>query len=188
MENTTLLTPTKHNLETLHMQYSPMIYRICLRYVKNVSDAQDLAQDILLKIHGSLPHFEGQSQLTTWIYRIAANYSLDFLRWKKRQGELSSQYASYLQDFPRGHDQKPSASEILLEKLMGQMDEETRQIIFLRLDVGLTHLEISQICGVSRVAITKRLAKFTTKMQTLRAKFQNLQSWENYCETLCVND
>ena len=56
---------------------------------------------------------------------------------------------------PSGHPAKR-----LLRRLLENMDEANRQVVFLRFEVGLTHEEIAEICGVSRVAITKRLAKF----------------------------
>lgn len=62
-----------------------MVYNLALQYVQNIEDAQEITQDVFVAIHESLEGFNKQAQLTTWIYRITINKSLDFIKFRKRK-------------------------------------------------------------------------------------------------------
>lgn len=195
MNNTTLLYQTEtKTLESvnktldhdafrnMYESYYQLVQRVCYRYTKNRDEADDLAQEVFLKVHGSFSGFEGNSQPSTWLYRVATNHCLDHLRWKKRQTDLLAGYGDDL-IFSRVPETSPdNPAKRLFRRLLDGMDEANRQVVFLRFEVGLTHEEIAEICGVSRVAITKRLAKFQAKVALLRSELSD--SLEDLrCET-----
>ncbi len=64
---------------------SRKVFNIALNLVQSIEDAEDITQDVFIEVHRSLPQFEEKSDVSTWIYRIAVNKSLDFLRSKKRK-------------------------------------------------------------------------------------------------------
>jgi RNA polymerase sigma-70 factor (ECF subfamily) len=68
--------------------FEGMVYRRCLQILKNPADAQDAAQEAMLRAFRSFASFEERSELATWLYRIAHNVSLDFLKraYRKREG------------------------------------------------------------------------------------------------------
>lgn len=183
MNNTALLNPTEtktlesmkktldhDSFRSMYESYYQLVQRVCYRYTKNRDEADDLSQEVFLKVHGSFSSFEGNSQPSTWLYRVATNHCLDHLRWKKRQNDLLAGYGDDL-TFSRVPEISPdNPAKRLFRRLMDGMDEANRQVVFLRFEVGLTHEEIAEICGVSRVAITKRLAKFQAKVVLLRSE------------------
>ena len=57
----------------------------CFRFVKNSEDADDVAQEVFIQVYESLDKFRNEAEISTWIFRIAVNKSLDFLRRKKRK-------------------------------------------------------------------------------------------------------
>ena len=61
-----------------------MIYNLALQYTQNTADAEEITQDVFVKVHQKIHTFGERSELKTWIYRITINQSLDFLRSKKR--------------------------------------------------------------------------------------------------------
>jgi RNA polymerase sigma-70 factor (ECF subfamily) len=65
--------------EEIHETYRPKIHRYLARMVGE-SEAEDLTQEVFVKIHRALPEFKGDSKISTWIYRIATNAALDKLR------------------------------------------------------------------------------------------------------------
>jgi RNA polymerase sigma-70 factor (ECF subfamily) len=165
--NKTLAHDAFQNMYELYFQ---LVHRVCYRYTKNREEADDLSQEIFLKVHGSFAGFEGNSQPSTWLYRVATNHCLDHLRWKKRQTELLAGYGDDLA-FSRTPETSPdNPAKRLFRRLLETMDAANRQVVFLRFEVGLTHEEIAEICGVSRVAITKRLAKFQAKVASLKTE------------------
>ena len=70
--------------------YQKMVLNICIGYVHNTSDAQDLAQEVFIEIYNKIDSFRSDSKLSTWIYRIAVNKSLNYIRDNKiKKGYLS---------------------------------------------------------------------------------------------------
>ncbi len=66
-------------------EYQDKIYNTCLSFVKNEADADDLTQEVFIEIYNSIHKFRSESKLSTWIYRIAVNKSLEHLRKMKRK-------------------------------------------------------------------------------------------------------
>lgn len=179
MTNTTLTSePTLAPAKTLDAEafgrmyetHFALVHRVCYRYTKNPDQADDLAQEVFLKVYGNFATFEGHSQPSTWLYRVATNHCLDHLRWKKRQADLLMGYGDDLAVSRVPETSPDNAARRLLRRLLEEMDAANRQVVFLRFEVGLTHDEIAEICGVSRVAITKRLARFTAKIALLKTE------------------
>lgn len=168
----------------LYTHYHALVHRICFRYTKNRDEAEDLTQEVFLKVHANFASFEGNAQPSTWLYRVTVNHCLDYLRWRKRQGELMASYADELSDRRPQEAAADHPAKLLFRKLLEDLDEGNRQVVMLRFEVGLTHEEIAEICGVSRVAITKRLAKFQAKVQSLKSELGNYL--ESAGETACA--
>jgi RNA polymerase sigma-70 factor (ECF subfamily) len=200
MMNTTLAPDTDLHTETtmarggrkagrnfllhLYNSYHPLVHRICFRYTKNRDEAEDLAQEVFLKVHANFAGFEGNAQPSTWLYRVTVNHCLDHLRWRKRQGELMSAFADEMSERRPQETAADHPAKRLFRRLLEDLDEANRQVVMLRFEVGLTHEEIAEICGVSRVAITKRLAKFQAKVQSLKAELGDYL--ESAGETACA--
>jgi RNA polymerase sigma factor (sigma-70 family) len=71
--------------EEIYTLHSALVYNVALQYVQNVEDAQEITQDVFVTIHHKLSSFQHNSSLKTWIYRIAVNSSLDFIKARNRQ-------------------------------------------------------------------------------------------------------
>ncbi|MBA2613839.1 MAG: RNA polymerase sigma factor [Bacteroidetes bacterium] len=77
--------PENTDFNVLYEQYKSMVYNLCLKYLQNIEDAEDVTQEVFIAIHNSIHTFKGESKLSTWIYRIAVTRSLEFLRAKNRK-------------------------------------------------------------------------------------------------------
>lgn len=65
------------------------VVNACYRLVNDIDTAEDITQDVFIKVFYSIEQFRGDSQLSTWIYRIAITKSLDYLRAQKRKKRLA---------------------------------------------------------------------------------------------------
>lgn len=74
----------KQALATLYKRYAEKIYNTALSYTKSIEDAEEITQDVFLKIYHSALSFKGSSSLNTWIYRIAVNTSLNYVKKRNR--------------------------------------------------------------------------------------------------------
>ena len=76
------MTQIKRNFNSVYNEYHLLVYNVALNYVQNIEDAEEITQDVFLKVHESLSDFKENSSLKTWLYRITINQSLDFIKNK----------------------------------------------------------------------------------------------------------
>ena len=67
-------------------QYQDMVFNLCLRLLNNRHDAEDLSQEILIKLFKVIPKYEERAPFSAWIYRVAYNEGLNKIRSLKRKG------------------------------------------------------------------------------------------------------
>lgn len=86
--------PDELQFESLYNEHKNLVYNLCLQYVLNAEDAQDITQEVFVKVYQHYHQYNpAAASLKTWIYRIAINQCLDFLKarkTKKRLGFISS--------------------------------------------------------------------------------------------------
>jgi len=71
--------------DKIYLEHYKMVFNLALQYVQNTEDAEEITQDVFVKIFDNLNSFKKQSSLKTWIYRMAINQSLDFIKAKNAQ-------------------------------------------------------------------------------------------------------
>jgi RNA polymerase sigma-70 factor (ECF subfamily) len=71
-------------------KYHAKVFNTCIGFLHNKSDADDITQDVFIEVYKSLNKFRGDSKLSTWIYRIAVNKSLNHIRDNKKSNWLNS--------------------------------------------------------------------------------------------------
>lgn len=71
-------------------EHQARVYSTCYRFLRSREDAQDVSQEVFIQVYTSLDDFRGDSQLSTWIYRIAVTRSLDLIRKQNRKRRLGS--------------------------------------------------------------------------------------------------
>lgn len=71
--------------EETYSKFSKLVFNLALQYVQNVEDAEEITQDVFVSVHHSLNDFQHNAEIQTWIYRIAINKSLDFIKAKNRK-------------------------------------------------------------------------------------------------------
>ncbi|MBK8903404.1 MAG: sigma-70 family RNA polymerase sigma factor [Anaerolineaceae bacterium] len=85
-------------IQELLQRYQNMVWRVCYSFMRNPQDAEDLTQEVFLRVYRSLPHFEGRSSLKTWIYRIALNTSKNEIRHRSRRPQSAEADVQTLAD------------------------------------------------------------------------------------------
>lgn len=71
--------------DEIYFEHHKMVFNLALHYVQNIEDAEEITQDVFLKVFDNLNTFKNQSSLKTWVYRITINQSLDFIKGKNAQ-------------------------------------------------------------------------------------------------------
>lgn len=78
--------------DEIYFEHQKMVFNLALQYVQNIEDAEEIMQDVFVKVHNNLNSFKNKSSLKTWIYRIAINQSLDFIKAQKTKKKTFSFY------------------------------------------------------------------------------------------------
>lgn len=155
--------------EQLVLDNEKRIYNLVLRMVGNPEDALDLSQETFLKAWKALPEFKGDSTFSTWVYRLASNTCLDFLRRRKRQQETMGSLLSLDDEDappPPSDDRfqpqlqlERSERTLALKRGLEALPEHHRQVLILRELSGLSYQEISDTLSLDIGTVKSRLTR-----------------------------
>jgi len=145
-------------------RHDRLMFGVSLRLVGNRQDAEDITQDVMLKIFSKLNSFEGRSSFKTWMIRVTRNACKDWL--KKRA--ISKQYSQALANEPQEH----STIEYEEDRLIGLLKDLSpadREVLTLRFVADLSLQEISETTDLSLSATKMRLYRAIDRLQELAA-------------------
>lgn len=155
--------------------YSPRVHAIAYQMVGNSIDAQDIAQEVFIRLHRSLRTYKPQFTFSTWLYRLTVNHSIDYLRKHRRQKNISLEN---VQDESMLKDSAPSPDRSLeLNELKGTIQQisegltwKQRRVFVLRELQGFSTDEVAQIlkCRVSTVRVHLSKARRHIKKTLLK--------------------
>lgn len=135
--------------------YGERLFWHVRRFVCCHEDADDLVQEIFVKIWAALPSFREEARLLTWIYRIATNETLNFIRRQKLRAALS--FKSIDAEMERRIDEDPyfdgTGAEKALMKALSHLPDRQRMVFSLRYFDELPYSRISEIAGISEGAL-----------------------------------
>jgi RNA polymerase sigma-70 factor (ECF subfamily) len=140
--------------EVLVERHRKTVYQVCYRFVNNHEDASDLSQETFVRAWRGLGKFKGQSALSTWLYRIAVNVSLNRVSARKLETEpLDATRFVDTQTADPGaglvHEERAAA----VRRAIAALPDRQRVTLILRSYQELSHQEIAQILGSSVGAV-----------------------------------
>ncbi len=146
--------------EELYRENVGRVYAICLRMTGNASEAEDLAQEALVRAWQKLGSFRGESSFSTWLHRLTVNLVLSDRRSKSRRAK----YVTVTDDLTRFEKKTPGPAPHVpldLEQAIATLPEGARNVFVLHDVEGYRHTEIAKMMGI---------ATGTTKAQLHRAR------------------
>lgn len=153
----------KRAFDLLVIKYQHRIVQVVNRYVKDHSEAQDVAQETFIKAYRALANFRGDSAFYTWLYRIAINTAKNFLMAKSRRSsdyEVDVQEAEQIENAPQLQGLDTPEQLLLNDEILqvvhttiDELPEDMRMAIMLRELEGMSYEEIAQImnCPIGTV-------------------------------------
>ena len=163
----------RERLRVLCAQHHGAVRRVCWRYVQNGLDADDLAQETLLKAARAYTGFAGDAATSTWLHRIAVNRCLDHLRDRSR---ARSAFERLLRETPPlassafpGADAASlhARSRSVLDALDAELGDADRLLARLYFEEGLSQRAAAERLRLSRGAVEKRLARVRSRAARL---------------------
>ncbi|MFK5973029.1 MAG: RNA polymerase sigma factor [Flavobacteriaceae bacterium] len=156
-----------NKLNKILTEYYPKIFKTCFGYTRTLEDANDLTQEVLIRIWKGYASFKGDSTLNTWIYRITVNSCLMFIRKNKKQVLVDINTLNHLHHENQNIDQEEIDE---LYKHIAQLNEKDRLVIILYLE-ELTYDEIADIIGISTNYVGVKINRIK---KILSAKIKNV--------------
>lgn len=156
--------------EELYRAHAARLFSLLLRMTGSEPDAEDLLQDVFLQAHRKVGGFRGESGLGTWLYRMAVNQALDFLR--SRQAKMSRATASYDEDDSAEPISPiplvPAAiSRVDLERAIARLPDGCRTAFVLHDVEGFAHHEVASLLGISEGTSKSQVHKARHRLRSL---------------------
>jgi RNA polymerase sigma-70 factor (ECF subfamily) len=156
--------------------YSPMIYRLGLKMLNDPQDAEDILQETFIKAFRNIGNFDGRSNVSTWLYRIATNEALMLLR-RKRPEAISFETPSVHVTEPQEPLQIVDwcclpEEEYLTSEVRTRLDEAAARlppslrVVFVLRDIqGLSTRETAEVLDISESAVKTRLSRARLRLR-----------------------
>lgn len=144
----------------LTIRLTPVALRVAMRMLGDRAEAEDVAQEAMLRLWRIAPDWrQGEAQVSTWLYRVAANLSTDRLRRRRRSVGLD--------EAPEVEDGRPGALSGMIEaertdalqSALSTLPDRQRQAVVLRHLEGLSNPEIAEVMGIGVEAVESLTAR-----------------------------
>lgn len=168
-------------------RHSRVVFRLAYRIVQNETDAEDVVQETFMRAYQHLDRFDMAASFTTWLYRIASNYSLDLLRARQRQATVTPVSSTAAGNEEVGEDflssavahPGPSPDRLLLSREVEQrvasaletLSAQERTAFVLRHFEGQSIEEIGQVLGASGAATKQSIFRAVQKLRRVLEPF-----------------
>lgn len=156
-------------------QHQHKIFRLALRFLGNLEEAEDVTQDIFITVFKQIDTFHGESSISTWLYRIAVNHCKNRIKYLSRrpalhiegkatefEGEMSGagHENGYAHRLP-GPDEvlEFKETEKLVMNVISGLDEDLRTILILREMESLSYEEIAEVLNIEMGTVKSRLSR-----------------------------
>lgn len=154
----------------IYADYSLKIHRLCLGYTGDSMQADDLMQEVFIKIWENLPKFRGESQVSTWLYRIAVNTCLLHLRDSKKFCKVDIEKTT----LKISDDTNDKENQVqLLYKCISELNEADRLIITLMLE-EVPYNEIAEATSISEGNLRVKIHRIKQQLSEIYSKYERL--------------
>ena len=149
--------------ETLYRQHAARIYSLACRMAGSPEDGEDLLQEIFLQAHRKLGSFKGDSAIGTWLYRLAVNHCLDFVRSRQAKMNKLTETLDAESSFEPAARRDSPIARLDLERAIERLPEGCREAFVLHDVEGFDHKEVAGQLGI---------AEGTSKSQVFKARMK----------------
>ena len=158
--------------EEIYRRHSPRVYSLAYRLTGSLADAEDLLQEAFLLVHRKLDSFKGDSALGTWIYRLATNCCVDFLRSRQhREEQATDTLDEALPPAPRAAG-AIRVEHLDLERAIARLPPGYRSAFVLHDVEGFGHSEVAAMLGIAEGTSKSQVHKARMRLRDLLAGAQ----------------
>jgi RNA polymerase sigma-70 factor, ECF subfamily len=153
--------------ETLYRHHAARIYSLACRMAGSPEDGEDLLQEIFLQAYRKLGGFKGEAALGTWLYRLAVNHCLDYVRSRQaRMNKLTETLDADTSFEPLARRDTPIA-RLDLERALERLPDGCREAFVLHDIEGLDHKEVGDVLGIAEGTSKSQVFKARARLRAL---------------------
>lgn len=165
------MSRSKVSFDEIYDEHEKGVFNIALHYVRNISDAEEITQDVFVKVYEGFEKFSGDSKISTWLHRIAINVSIDFLR---KQNAQKRSFMISMNDavLPARSDYihpgiQLEEKESLIEtmRIINELPNQQKTAVILHKIEGLSQLETAKIMKKSEKSVESLIGRARKKLQ-----------------------
>jgi RNA polymerase sigma-70 factor (ECF subfamily) len=147
-------------------EHRKILYKVAASYGRTPEDRRDIEQEIVLQLWRSFGRFDGRVKFSTWMYRIALNVAISFVRRESRRLRRTvTVEGSALDAVPADpRTEEREEGQRLLHHVIHQLDELNRALVILYLD-GQSHEEIAEVLGISVSNVGTRMGRIKEQLR-----------------------
>jgi len=168
-----------NHFEKLYQEHRVLVFNVALNYMQNVEDAEEITQDVFVKVHHALNSFNYKSSYKTWIYRITINQCLDYIKQKNSQkrffifGLKSQNEQEYLNASTFEHPgivlENKEEATVLFQVINTLTENQKTAFLLSKLD-GLSNPEIAEIMQLSISSVESLVFRAKASLQNKLAE------------------
>lgn len=161
--------------------WQDMVYNTALGILQNAEDAEDVTQEVFIRVFESVSSFKGESKFSTWVYRITVSKAMDHIRKKKTKKRFAFIQAFYGKNdepiidppdfFHPGIGMENKENAVVLFKAMEQLPPNQKIAFVLNKVEGLSYLEIAEIMKITDSAVDALLQRAKSNLKKKLADF-----------------
>lgn len=152
-------------------RYKHMVFTLALKILKNTEEAEEVAQDVFVKVYQSLQSFKGESKFSTWLYKIAYYKSLDYLKKQKRSLNTSSIDSAAEYHLPSIENTldalEASERKGVIKRAIDELPQDDAVVITLHYFEELSLKEIAEIMSIEANTVKVRLFRSRKRLAQL---------------------
>ncbi len=158
---------TEKEFVELLNRHQNIIHKICNVYMDNGADKEDLFQEITLQAWKAIKNFRGDSQFSTWLYRVALNTAITFYRKESKQVNLT-----FTEQFPDTKDEYNPVEEQVqaMYKAIAGLSKIEKALVMLYLD-DFSYKEMAEMLGITVTNVGVKMNRVITKLKEETAKY-----------------
>ncbi|HNW89861.1 MAG TPA: RNA polymerase sigma factor SigZ [Bacteroidales bacterium] len=146
-----------HKIEKIWQNLNENLRLFIWSKIPDKADAEDLLQEVFLKIHSNIDTLKDETKVKSWIYQITRNLITDYYRRPKRTGQMSEQHPETEQESQSDEFMDEALNDMI--SMMDQLsDEQCKALCMTEID-GLSQLEYAQKVGISYTAAKSRIQR-----------------------------
>ncbi len=153
-------------------KYQGTVYSFCYRYTGNRQDAEDVAQDVFIKVFNKIESFRGESKFSTWLYSIMVNTCRNYTRWTRRtrmkeqvvfpsvEKENGSRFSNFT-DQSGDPEQRLLNKELsqIIQRIISRLQDKQRSVVIMKDFQGKSYEEIAIIMNMNPGTVKSTLSR-----------------------------